>query len=150
MSVLSQTMSDDHGRCDALFADAEAAAEQAQWARCQALTQDFRGAVLRHFAIEEEVIFPAFEARSGMRGGPTQVMRSEHAQMRTLLDALDAASQANDNAAFADAAETLLLLMQQHNMKEENILYPMCDQALGDDPDVAASVDALAEGAANA
>jgi len=21
--------------------------------------------------------------------------------------------------------------MQQHNMKEENILYPMCDQALG-------------------
>ena len=23
------------------------------------------------------------------------------------------------------------MLMQQHNMKEENILYPMCDQALG-------------------
>ena len=22
------------------------------------------------------------------------------------------------------------MLMQQHNMKEENILYPMCDQAL--------------------
>jgi hypothetical protein len=25
----------------------------------------------------------------------------------------------------------LLILMQQHNMKEENILYPMCDNALG-------------------
>ena len=23
------------------------------------------------------------------------------------------------------------MLMQQHNMKEENILYPMCDRALG-------------------
>ncbi|TRZ68118.1 MAG: hemerythrin domain-containing protein, partial [Rhodocyclaceae bacterium] len=36
-------------------------------------------------------------------------------------------------------AETLLILMQQHNMKEENILYPMCDQAL------AAQVEQLSE-----
>jgi iron-sulfur cluster repair protein YtfE (RIC family) len=37
---------------------------------------------------------------------------------------------ARDAENFAGAAETLLILMQQHNMKEENILYPMCDQAL--------------------
>jgi iron-sulfur cluster repair protein YtfE (RIC family) len=29
--------------------------------------------------------------------------------------------------------------MQQHNMKEENILYPMCDNALGSS-DVGASL----------
>ena len=29
-------------------------------------------------------------------------------------------------------AETLLIMTQQHNMKEENILYPMCDQHLAD------------------
>ncbi len=27
-------------------------------------------------------------------------------------------------------AETLLIMMQQHNLKEENVLYPMCDQHL--------------------
>ena len=25
---------------------------------------------------------------------------------------------------------SLLIVMQQHNMKEENILYPMCDDSL--------------------
>ena len=34
---------------------------------------------------------------------------------------------------YAGNAETLLIMMQQHNMKEENILYPMCDQHLGND-----------------
>jgi hypothetical protein len=29
-------------------------------------------------------------------------------------------------------AETLLIMMQQHNVKEENVLYPMCDQHLAD------------------
>jgi iron-sulfur cluster repair protein YtfE (RIC family) len=30
----------------------------------------------------------------------------------------------------AGNAETLLIMMQQHNVKEENVLYPMCDQHL--------------------
>ena len=33
-------------------------------------------------------------------------------------------------AAYLGVAETLLIMMQQHNMKEENVLYPMCDQHL--------------------
>ena len=38
------------------------------------------------------------------------------------------------------------MLMQQHNMKEENILYPMCDQSLGAEAErVAAKMGALLE-----
>lgn len=33
---------------------------------------------------------------------------------------------------LADAAETLLFLMQQHNSKEETVLYPMADRMLSD------------------
>ena len=33
-------------------------------------------------------------------------------------------------------AESLLIMMQQHNMKEENVLYPMCDQHLVGEPAV--------------
>ena len=45
-------------------------------------------------------------------------------------------------------ADTLLIMMQQHNMKEENILYPMCDQHLaGETPELLARLEAeLAEG----
>jgi hemerythrin-like domain-containing protein len=83
-----------------------------------------------HFQAEEEVLFPAFEAATGMRAGPTQMMRYEHEQMRSLLEQWVTGCAAQDEEGCAGVAETLLMLMQQHNMKEENILYPMCDQAL--------------------
>ena len=57
-------------------------------------------------------------------------MRGEHRQMRQLLEQMRGGLAARDGDAFDGGAETLLILMQQHNMKEENILYPMCDSAL--------------------
>ena len=36
-----------------------------------------------------------------------------------------------------------MIMMQQHNMKEENILYPMCDQHLaGETPELLAHIEA--------
>jgi DUF438 domain-containing protein len=67
-----------------------------------------------------------------MYRGPTQVMRGEHAQMRLLLTAAASALTAQDVDDYAGNAETLLIMMQQHNVKEENVLYPMCDQHLAD------------------
>jgi hemerythrin-like domain-containing protein len=65
-----------------------------------------------------------------MSMGPTEVMRMEHAQMRSMLDdAVDALKSGNVDD-YLGQAETLLIMMQQHNMKEENMLYPMCDQHL--------------------
>ena len=91
---------------------------------------DFQKELETHFCTEEEVLFPAFEATTGMTGGPTQMMRFEHAQMRDLMDQMRVALSGRNDDNFAGAAETLLILMQQHNMKEENILYPMCDRSL--------------------
>ncbi|WP_367398035.1 hemerythrin domain-containing protein [Azonexus sp. R2A61] len=129
---LRSLLTDDHKHCDDLFAAAEQAAGQ-DVAAAKAAFARFREAMLAHFTGEEEILFPAFEARTGMRMGPTQVMRSEHAQMRELMDdAVDllAAGKSDD---FLGQAETLLIMMQQHNMKEENVLYPMCDQHLAGD-----------------
>ena len=67
--------------------------------------------------------------------GPTRVMRAEHAQMRELLAAAGEALAAEDADDYAGNAETLLILAQQHNMKEENVLYPMCDQHLAAEAD---------------
>lgn len=126
-----------HKHCDELFANAEAAALKGDWAAGAAGFVGFRDELLAHFATEEQVLFPAFEAATGMSGGPTQMMRFEHAQMRDLLEQMQAALDQQGREAFAGAAETLLMLMQQHNMKEENILYPMCDRTLADGVDVA-------------
>ena len=120
----------DHRQCDRLFATAEDAAQRSDWAACRAHFDAFRAAMLHHFKIEENVLFPAFEQATGMTMGPTAMMRSEHAQMRELLNHMTAVIAAGRRDDYLGMSETLLLYMQQHNLKEENVLYPMSDRAL--------------------
>lgn len=131
MTALTECMSDHHQACDGLFAAAEAAALAEDWAACQAAGRDFAAAVARHFEAEESLLFPACVAANGVARGPVSVMLGEHELMRELLADLEGAAKAGDATAFQDAADTLLILMQQHNLKEERILYPLCDQSIG-------------------
>ncbi len=142
MSGITSALQHHHKLCDEDFADAEDAANKGDWAACAATYDKFRTEMLAHFSVEEEVLFPAFEQRSGMVDGPTQVMRSEHVQMRELLRQMDEALAQKNADGFGGAADTLLIMMQQHNMKEENILYPMCDQAIGQDGDLQSRIAA--------
>jgi DUF438 domain-containing protein len=135
MHNIRDFMSTDHRRCDDIFVDVEQAVSAGDWDRATSVYAQFQNAVLQHFAAEESLLFPAFEEKSGMYMGPTQVMRGEHVQMRELLDAARDALAAKDADDYSGNAETLLIMMQQHNMKEENILYPMCDQHLIDQVD---------------
>ena len=90
--------------------------------------QEFSQATLEHFQLEEALLFPALEDMLGQRNGPTEVMRLEHAEMRQLLDELRQAvsHQAIDN--INGISDTLIILLQQHNAKEEQVLYPMADR----------------------
>ena len=119
-----------HKHCDELFARAEEACAAGDWARGAETFDRLQQQLETHFLGEEELLFPAFEAATGMRAGPTEIMRGEHRNMRDLLAQMQAALAQRDADDFGGAAETLLILMQQHNLKEENILYPMCDRAL--------------------
>ena len=127
---LADFFTHDHRSCDELWTRVEAAGEEgaesiaAAWRR-------FDRSLRSHLAMEEEVLFPAFEAATGMTdSGPTFVMRMEHDQMRGLLDQMGAALERGDPQALLDQGDTLLMLIQQHNQKEEGMLYPMSERAL--------------------
>ncbi len=130
MHTFSNYMGDDHQRCDELFAKAEAAVGSGDWEVAEEAHREFLAAMLHHFAMEEEALFPAFETASGNSMGPTSVMRHEHEQMRSLFDEMTQALAGKQVDEYLGAAETLLILMQQHNAKEEQILYPMTDRML--------------------
>jgi len=130
MTSIRTFMAEDHRHCDDLFAEAEQAVAKNDTAAALAAFDHFRDATLAHFETEEKTLFPTFEAKTGMTMGPTQVMRMEHVQMRGLLDEAAQALAAGDVDGYLGHAETLLIMMQQHNLKEENVLYPMCDQHL--------------------
>ena len=92
---------------------------------------EFELGLRRHIGFEEEILFPGFEAGTGMspQAGPTAVMRIEHREIERLLEAI--------RGALAGIADPLPLrtelhrVLAAHNMKEEQVLYPMTDRALG-------------------
>ena len=131
MSTITEYMTGEHRHCDELLAALEVAVNEDYWDKAALLTADFLQTIEHHLTMEETVLFPAFEQKTGMVGGPTMIMREEHKQMRDLFLQLQWALDGKSGGEFLDTTETLLILMQQHNIKEEGILYPMSDQHLG-------------------
>lgn len=127
---ISNHMASEHKRCDALYLAAEKAVSEGDWNTARQSYQDFCQSMEEHFAMEEKVLFPDLEQANGNAMGPTQVMRHEHEQMRSLMDSSQKALDTEDKDEFLGEAETLLVFMQQHNAKEEMMLYPMADQLL--------------------
>lgn len=130
MPALTDFMHAGHQACDAAFASAEQYALAADWTAANTEFASFRTGMARHFRQEEEMLFPSLLAAGGP-GGPVQVMKMEHAQMNDLIEQLAAAVGARDSDAYAGVSETLLIVMQQHNHKEEQMLYPIADHILG-------------------
>ena len=132
MTSILAFMTQDHRHCDANLAATEENVEAGRWDEAGQSWTAFQNALEKHLNREEDFLFPAFEAQTGMTQGPTAVMRMEHEQMRSLVSEMDEAVVAKDADSFLGLAETLMILSQQHNMKEEQILYPMSDEVLGD------------------
>ena len=76
---------------------------------------------------------PTFETITGSSEGPTRVMRHEHDQVRGLLGKMAEAVENEDSDAYLSMAESMMILLQQHNMKEEQMLYAMCDRVIPQD-----------------
>lgn len=145
MQIISEYMQQDHRDCDELFVQVEASASDGNWDDATRHFDAYNNMVERHLKMEEEVMFPAFETATGNTDGPTVVMRMEHEQMRGLLKILKTCLDSQDQQQFLGLTETLMMLTQQHNMKEEQMLYPMTDQALSDSASVLAEMQAVGE-----
>ena len=134
MNTVSEFMTKDHRICDEKFANMENAVADENWEEAKTKFDIFADDLLHHFNMEEKVMFPTFEERAAAGGcGPTEMMRMEHTQMRTILDDMKSKLEAQAKDDFFGSSETLMMLMQQHNMKEEQMLYPMTDNTLGGD-----------------
>lgn len=132
MTGIGEYMINHHKQCDEVFALSEEAVGKSDWALARTRFEEFAQQMERHFGMEDNLLFPEFEKKTGHAGGPTQVMRMEHNQMRVVMHEMRAALDAKDADQYLGLSETFLVLMQQHNFKEEGILYNMIDQVLGD------------------
>jgi len=130
MTSIPDYMKSKHRECDDIFTEAESSVAAGNWPQAAKQWLTFTDELANHFEQEEGTLFPAFEQATGMTGGPTQVMRMEHQQMRALVQDLNQALSDQSKDTFLGLSETLMVMMQQHNMKEEMMLYPMLAQNL--------------------
>ena len=134
METISSWMQNDHVLIDAIAERATAAAEARDGATLEREAGHFLSRLRRHIEMEEGVLFPAFEQRTGMAdGGPSVQMRVEHEQMRPILQQMQDAAAAADGTAWQRAAQALHDILLPHNIKEEQMMYPMLDEAMGAD-----------------
>lgn len=130
MSTIHSYMSADHRHCDESLAHLEVAVSKENWEDAMKLSNQFVHEMERHFSREENILFPAFEEATGMTQGPTMVMRMEHVQMKEMLKQLAEAVVNKNSDRVLGLTETLMIYIQQHNGKEEQMLYNMCDMHL--------------------
>jgi hemerythrin-like domain-containing protein/uncharacterized protein (DUF2249 family) len=125
----------DHGRLHEVWDDFRQGVSVCDLARIRSRSAEFALGLRRHIRMEEEILFPAIDERTGMqKTGPTAVMRMEHREIERLLDRLSAIAEAENCATVKQAAEAILAnataLFESHDFKERKILYPMADRVL--------------------
>jgi hemerythrin-like domain-containing protein len=134
--MILEFMRDDHRACDHLYTEAENALADKKIDEAKTLFDAFYRATNHHFDMEERELFITFEKRTGMMGGPTQMMRYEHQQLRAQLESMLKALTEGKHDDFFGIGESFMIMLQQHNMKEEQMLYPMIDRALEGDAQI--------------
>lgn len=125
MASIAEFMSRDHDRLDSVFSEFQ---RDPEGEKAQELFTQFESGLRAHIDWEEEILFPPFEEKTGMRdSGPTAVMRMEHRQIKQLLETIRGRI---GNSGVAEPAKGLVEVLTAHNQKEESILYPWLDQSL--------------------
>jgi hemerythrin-like domain-containing protein len=130
MNPISDLLTRHHETCDDAFLETETAVSAGDRDGARLAFDAFAGRLSAHLDAEETVLFPAVQSASAASRGPVTVMCAEHGQMRELVRDLADAVTRGDAGAYASLAELFLALSRQHNLKEERILYPLCDAAM--------------------
>lgn len=128
---VSEALSWDHDRLDELERLAHSEHEAGSDSVAQQTFRTFAKGLRRHIAIEDQIIFPEFERRSGLSPhvGPTAVLRAEHRELEVLLDEMERA-MADPSAPITGPRAELKRLLAHHNTKEEQVLYPGTDRLM--------------------
>ena len=130
LDSVTRYLSWDHDRLDGLLGEVTQRVEDGDLEQARSVFSAFDHGLRRHIRLEEELLFPLFESRTGMRRGPTVVLRSEHRAIEVELAQMRDALEVGDASAYASGLSNIHGLLGPHNVKEEQVLYPVTDDLL--------------------
>jgi iron-sulfur cluster repair protein YtfE (RIC family) len=128
-SSVTALLGGDHARLDRLLGELDQMLADGEIERAGYHFTDIEDGFARHIRVEEEILFPVFDARTRLVG-PTLVMRAEHRRIESLLGTLRQALDGGQTSVARETLAALAAVLREHNRKEERILYPKTDAVL--------------------
>jgi hemerythrin superfamily protein len=122
MGEISGFMSGDHDRIDVLLERFRGTAGEPM--------DEFASALEQHMKWEEQVIFPAFARKVGRDAAPSvDTMCLQHEEFRRQIDEIRHCP-IGDSTLRRNLVDVFIESLADHNMAEENYIYPWIDDAL--------------------
>lgn len=105
-----------------------------------ALRREIQGEVLSHFREEEQALFPVLGRHIDSSSGPIAMMMEDHARFRQLelefeeaFAALETGLRDGWEDKLCAAGDAIGRLLPQHIAKEEEVVFPMAEEMLGEE-----------------
>lgn len=130
LDSVTRCLSSDHDRLRLTLESVVVAFDDRRFDEARERYALFARGLRHHMRMEEELLFPVFEARTGLDAGPTAVMRQEHRTIEDAAATIGSALDRNDAAGFAAGLRFLEEVLVGHESKEEHVLYPITDALL--------------------
>ena len=96
----------------------------------QAKAAELASGLASHAQLEDDLLFVPMEGPLGPNGGPLAVMRMEHEEVEGTLERL---ARVEDVEEAQTLATHLATVAHEHFEKEEQVLFPMAEELLGDE-----------------
>lgn len=123
MMPLGELLERDHERLDELWDNAMTLWREDS-ARSREILGQFQQGLLRHIQVEEELLFPFFEARGTTADHHlVEFLLDEHTQIRAALQST-LEQLGSDSADPEEVTVVLRNVLWAHNTREEGALYP--------------------------
>ena len=120
----------DHKDFESAVYKCRVACDIADWSLVQDVFAEMASNYKNHVRIEEDVLFPAYDAHPGASSGPTASLEADHEQILHLMDHIAQGLAENDRESLAENFSLLYRILRNHHEKEEEIFLPMASGAL--------------------
>jgi hemerythrin-like domain-containing protein len=130
MNTTENWLVHEHSLYEELLSRCQDAVDIEDWATANLAFQELVTHLKRHMALEEEVLYPAYEATAHAPQGPTTALREEHDGIVRLFHDMARIIRSRDSDHALEGLAQLGNLMIKHHEKEEDIFLPMASHIL--------------------
>jgi iron-sulfur cluster repair protein YtfE (RIC family) len=120
----------EHSLYEDLLSRCQDAAEMEEWKAVDLAFNELVTHLKRHMAVEEDVLYPAYESEPNAPQGPTTALREEHSAIIRLIGDLARVIKTRGSEHVLECLTHLENQMIKHHEKEEDIFLPMASHIL--------------------